>query len=210
MKNLIIIGARGFGREVAEYVEQINAAEKKWNIKGFIDDDSSLKNKYNIKYDIIGSLTNYQIKQDDIFFCAIGDPKFKIETYSLIKSKGGAFATIIHSTAVIGSNVKYGEGCIFCPNSVVTTDVVLGNMIAINVSSSIGHDAVVGDGCTLSAHVDITGGVIIGRGVLLGSSAVVLPRVKIGDFAVIGAGAVVTKDVIDNEIVVGVPAKKIK
>ncbi|MFA5153417.1 MAG: hypothetical protein WC554_12710, partial [Clostridia bacterium] len=98
MKNLIIIGARGFGREVLQYVEDYNREniknqyngplyiDKRHHIKGFLDDDKSLEEKYNLKgYHILSSVYDYKIQKDDYFICAIGDSYYKEKIYNYIK-----------------------------------------------------------------------------------------------------------------------------
>jgi acetyltransferase-like isoleucine patch superfamily enzyme len=52
--------------------------------------------------------------------------------------------------------------------------------------------------------------IVIKKNAWIGAGAIILPGVTVGENAIVAAGAVVTKDVLDNTIVAGVPAKKIK
>lgn len=78
VKNLIIVGASGFGREVLQWVKHCNLVGAGWNIKGFIDDNLNALDGYECDYKIIGSIKSYEIQQDDFFVLAIALPKVKM------------------------------------------------------------------------------------------------------------------------------------
>lgn len=207
MKEIIIVGAGGFGRELLQWIKDINRVEHIWNIKGFIDDNPNSLDGSNCDYPVIGSTNDYKPDNNEVFACAIANPKIKEKVVSSLKSKGAKFVSVIHPTAIIGDNIEIGEGLVAYPNSSITTNVKLGSFITL-LSSGIGHDAEVDDFSTISSFCDITGGVKLGKRVFLGSHVTIIPGRKIGNDAYIAAGSVVFTNVKENTKMMGNPAKK--
>jgi len=208
VKNLIIVGAGGFGRELLQWVKDINKIQTKWSIKGFIDDNLNALDGMECDYNVIGSIQDWKPEDVEVFACAIANPRTKEDIVTLLKSRGATFESIIHPTAVIGEYNKIGEGLIAYPKSAITINVKIGDYVTL-LSSGIGHDAVVGDYSTISSYCDITGGAQLGKKVFLGSHVTIVPGKKVGDDAYVGAGSVVIKNVKPNTKVMGNPAQKI-
>ncbi len=209
-KRLLIVGAGGMGREILTWAEDIIAEKKaNWHVGGFLDENSSALESYAIELPVLGSPDTYQPTEQDVFVCAIGDPKTRLRVSRSLQSRGADFINLIHPNAVIGRRVQIGCGFIACPFVCITCDVRLGDFVFLNVSSTVGHDAVLGEGCTLSGHAEVAGHVCLGTGVFMGSHACVHPGVKVGDFATIGAGTAVMRAVPAGVTVLGVPAKKL-
>jgi sugar O-acyltransferase (sialic acid O-acetyltransferase NeuD family) len=116
---------------------------------------------------------------------------------------------LIHPSAVVARTAILGEGVVVCPHAFVSADAVVGDLCAINGSSSIGHDVKLGSFATLSAHVDLTGWVNVDECVFFGSGARVLPKVQIGRGARIGAGAIVMRSVPADAVVYAPPSKRL-
>jgi sugar O-acyltransferase (sialic acid O-acetyltransferase NeuD family) len=211
MKNLLIVGAGGFGREIFSWAtDMINAQKATWAITGFLDDDANALEGYNYPISILSSLDNYTVGPNDTFVCAVGDPATKEKIIAKLKAKGAKnFATIVHPTAVLGYNVQLGEGVILCPMVVINADAKLGDFVTVNNQSNVGHNSTVGQYTQISGYCDITGGVTIGEKAFFGSSVAVLPGTKIGNNVIVGAGSVVVRRVEDDSTVFGNPAKKI-
>jgi hypothetical protein len=141
MKNLIIIGARGYGREVYNWATQCKEFNKDWIIKGFLDDNSDALNNMDYPISIISSVEEYVIEKNDVFICALGDVRYKKKYVELMLSKGGVFINLIHPTAQINNFSKIGKGIIICPFCAISNEVIIGNFVTLQGFSAIGHDA---------------------------------------------------------------------
>ena len=208
MKKLIIVGASGFGREVIQWVEDINAVKPEWEILGFIDDNPNALDGWRCDYRIIGSIDEWQPKDDEFFACAIALPNVKCAVVTSLLERGAKFATLIHPTALVNKYTQIGEGVIITPRSSATADTKIGNFVTI-LGSGIGHDASIGDYSTLSGRCSINGHVEVGKMVYIACGVSVAPSRKIGDGAFVGIGSVVVTNVKAGTKVFGNPAKKV-
>lgn len=209
MRNLIIVGAGGFGREVLKYAQDIQAISKDWEIRGFLDDNPNALNGYNYNVSIIASIQDYMPQEGDCFVIGIESPQGKLTFAERLKQRGAQFVSLIHPTVEIGYNVSLGSGCVMCPHSAISCDVKIGDFVTFNAYATIGHDAIIGDGSTISSFGFISGCAKLGKGAYVGVHGCVLPGVRVGDFATVGAGSVVIKNVKPETTVIGVPARKI-
>lgn len=208
MRDIIIIGAGGFGREVYLWAKD-SFPNDQYRIKGFIDDNPRILDDYNMDINVIGNLDNYKIKKQDRFLFAIGDINGKKSLIIKMKKKGAKFLTLIHPTAIVANTAKIGEGIIICPFVTISDNVQLGNFAMLNIYSSCGHDAKVGNYCILSPYATLNGFVILEDEVFLGTHATVIPGKRVGYKSKISANSVVMRDVPPNKIVFGVPGKPI-
>lgn len=208
MKDIIIVGASGFGREVAQWIEDINKTSPTWNIKGYLDDNLHALDGIEDDYRIIGRIHDWIPKSDEFFVCAIAFPKVKYEIVNMLLQKGAKFATIIHPTANINRHVVIGEGSVVTPRSAITSNAKIGRFTSI-LGSGVGHDAVVGDFSTLSGRCSVNGHVQVGSLVYIACGVSIAPSKKIGDGATVGIGSVVISNVKPNTTVFGNPAKRI-
>lgn len=210
MKNIVIVGAGGFGREVFNYAKDSIRKNKIWKIKGFIDDNLNALQGYDYPSKIIGKISEYNPVKGDIFLMALGNPKAKKNVSNILISKGAIFKNLIHPTATIGRNVKMGSGCIICPKAILTCDIDLGDFVTINCSSACGHDSKIGNYSTLSSYCDVTGFCSLGEGVFFSSHVSMRPSSKVGDWASVGIGSSVIMNIKAGTSVHGNPAVKIQ
>lgn len=210
MKNLVIIAAGGCGREVLQLAREINKIEKRWSIKGFIDDNLRALDDLKCDVPVLATIDEYEIQSDDEFVCCIGNSTVRKLVVEKLKAKGAVFTTLTHPNAVIADSCTLGEGVIIYPFALISDNAVIGDQCIINMYSSIAHDSVLGEYCTISAHCDITGMCKLGDRVFMGTTSNMVPGSKIGDDAFICAGSTVMGRVRAGNKVLGNPAKIIK
>lgn len=209
MKHLIIIGARGFGREVYNLAINTRTYGVDYDIKGFLDDKSDALDGYRSYPRVISSAEDYLPQKDDVFVCALGDVNFKKKYVDIMSGKGGEFVTLVHRNVSIGQNTSIGKGCLICDGAIVSCDAKIGNFVTLNFHTFVAHDAVIGDFCQFNPYSSIAGFVNLGSFVTLNTGAIVIPKVVVEDHSVIGAGAVVLGKVKTGTTVFGNPARKI-
>ena len=212
MKDLIIFGASGFGREVAWLVERINSEKQTWNLIGFMDDDDTIQGKKINGYTVLGKTSDIIKYKDAYFVCAVGASKIREKIINNMKkiNPDVKFGTVIDPSVELSQYVTIGEGTIICAHTIITVNIEIGNHVIINLDCTIGHDAVLQDFVTLYPSVNISGMTRIGRCTELGTGMQIIQGKKIGDYSIVGAGAIVIKDIPDKCTSVGSPAKPIK
>ena len=209
MKQLIIVGAGGFGRELLQWCKDILIIRNEWEIAGFIDDNLSALEGYECDYNVIGTINDCQPNENQVFALAIAEPKLKKEIVSKLENRGAKFVQIIHPDARIGSFNELGKGLVMYPNARITVNTKIGDYVTILDNTSIGHDVVIGNYTTISASCGINGHVYVGESSYFGCNASTIPGIKIGDACHIGIGSVVVNSIKSGMQVFGNPAKRI-
>lgn len=210
MKNLLVIGARGWGREIFNMLPDCIGYQTEYIVKGFLDDKKDALDGMPGYPPIIGSVEEYEPQSDDVFVCALGDINWKKHYAEIILNKDGQFINIIHRTALIQRNTKLGKGCIITDNVGISCDIEIGDFSTFQSYSIVGHDAKVGNYCHLGVRSFMGGFSSLGDNTTLQTGSIILPHVKIGNNCVVGAGSVVIKRVKDGSTVYGNPAKKLE
>lgn len=210
MKHLLIVGARGWGREVFGHAIQTEAFHRgEFDIKGFLDSMSDAFDGLNGQYPpILCSPEEYSVQPDDLFFVAMGDPKWRKYYADIIEKKGGHFTTIIGKDARVFPTATIGEGSFISPWSIISDNVIIGKHAIIHGFSTLGHDAKVGDFSTLEACCFLGGYSEVGSGSTMHVRSTLIRHKKIGNNVVVGACSLVIRNVKDETHVFGVPAKK--
>lgn len=208
MKHLLIIGARKLGREILDLVLDSIDAEG-IEVKGYLDDNPNVLDGFTGYPPIISSVEDYQPQADDVFFCALGDIKYRRHYSEMILKKGGVFINLIHPSAIIGRRVKMGIGCCVGKYVTINSDVEIGSFVFIAAHAGISHDDKIGNYAHIGGHVGLGGGVIVEDDVTIHPHAYVVPNKTIHKGALVGAGSVVFTNVKEKTTVLGNPAKKV-
>lgn len=211
MKHLIIIGARGWGREIYAAVRNTKAyQEQEYDVKGFLDDKADALD--GLKGDfppILGPVESYEIQPDDVFFCAMGDSQWRKHYAEMISSKGGHFITVINPMARINPTATIGEGTYIGPYTLVSDNVVIGKQCVLQCFNDLGHDVAVGDYVSIESYVFMGGGAKIGDMSTMHTKSSVIPHKTVGKNCVVGISSVVMRNIKDGLHVFGCPAVRI-
>lgn len=192
MKNVIIIGAGGHGRTIAEIVE---AAGDRF--LGFLDDASGGER-------VLGPVSDYA-KYDAEFVAAIGNAAVRERIAGELDCR---WYTAVHPGAVISPSAEIGEGSVVMANAVVGTGARVGRHCIVNTGAVVEHDNVLEDFVHISVGAKLGGTVSVGKSTWVGIGATVINNVEICGGCMIGAGAVVVKNIDLPGTYLGVPARK--
>lgn len=208
---MIIVGAKGFAKEVLEILHQRNEVEDLF----FYDDISNdapkfLFDRFKVlrsKKEAIDIFKNNSKK----FTLGIGNPVLRHSLAKKFREWGGEFDSTISPNAHIGHyGNTIGPGVNIMTGTIITNDINLGEGALINLNCTIGHETVIGKYSELSPGIHISGRCTIGNFCNIGTGAVLLPDISLGQNVTVGAGSVVTKNIVDNSVVVGIPGRIIK
>ena len=209
MKDIVIIGAGGFGREVAWLIEDINKESLQWNILGYVDDNGAVQDKHIGDYPVLGKL-DYLLDKEFNVVISIANPTIRQKIYNKIKNTKNRFPTLVHPSVIYSKMVTFGQGVVVSAGTILTVDIIIDDFVLIDRLNNIGHDTRIESFSTLLPSTTVSGNVNIEYGVLIGTGTTIIQELTIGKNTTIGAGAVVTREIPSNCTAVGAPAKPIK
>lgn len=199
MNKLIIIGASGHGKVVADI-----AVKNGYTDITFLDDRIDVKECAG--FPVLGSTKEYSQYPDADFFVGIGNPQIRERFHQLLDDD--SIVTLIHPDAVISRRVEIGKGTVVMAGAVINSDTMIGDGCIINTCSSVDHDNRLGDFVHIAVGAHLCGTVEVGARTWVGAGATVSNNISICDDCMIGAGAVVVKDIREKGTYIGVPAQK--
>lgn len=208
MKDLYIIGSGDIAKFIAY---NFNLFELENNIlKGFLDSDKSRIGTKLCGYDILDiDLFLAKEKLDIDIVIGIANPRIKKKVYNEFVNKGVGFPNLISCNSWISNNVNLGKGIIIYPNSSIAHECEINDFVIINYNSTIGHNTIIDDFSTIAPGVSLAGFTYIKKGADIGIGACSRQRVVVGENSIVGGQSMLVKDVEDNSVYVGVPAKKL-
>lgn len=206
-KPVIILGGGGHAKVLVDTL--LNASVE---IKGIIDPNPQLANSLLLGVPVLGNddIINDFSPEEILLVNGIGSvgmPFRRRELFERFKREGYTFATVIHPSVVIASDVMLGEGTQLMAGVIIQPGCYIGKNTIINTRATIDHDCSIGDYVHIAPAGTLSGGVTVGDSCHIGTAATVIQGISIGAESIVGAGAVVVQDVTGGTTVVGVPAK---
>ena len=197
MKDIIIIGSGGLGREIASLFLD-KALQEKYKFLGFIDDYKDKGSIINGQI-VLGGI-EWLLKEKPCAHIIIGFSHLqqRLSLINTLQDQSFLFPTIIHPEAILidPTHIKIGDGSIIFPYASLTTNITIGKNVIVHLGAKIHHDTVIHDNCILMPNVAITGSATIGNSVFLGTGAICPTPIVIPDNTVVQAGCVVNMNIL--------------
>lgn len=143
VKNLIVMGAGGYARTVADIAEQLG-----YRVLAMLDDRDI--------HQPLCSFTDY-LSDDVLFIPAFGNNEFRLQWCQRITSAGGKLATLIHPSAYVSPKATVGTGVVILPHAVINTGTIIGDGCIINLSAIVDHDCIIENGCHICLGAIVKG-----------------------------------------------------
>jgi sugar O-acyltransferase (sialic acid O-acetyltransferase NeuD family) len=211
MSELVIYGAGGFAREVAQLVRDLARVGTPITLAGFLSDDPAAHGTAVAGLPVLGGseFLEAQSGRYDVAI-AVGSPGVKRRLAAHARVHARSCPSLVHPTVVTSPSVTLGSGTIVCAGSILSVDIEVGEFVTVNLACTVSHDSRLGDYVTLAPSVNVAGNVRVAVGTDVGIGSRIIQGQRLGHWSIIGAGAVVTTDIPDNCTAVGVPARPIK
>ena len=141
MRNLLILGAGGYGKTVADVAAQLNGYEK----IAFLDDNSTAP-------DVLGKCGDVFSFADELtdVYPAFGNNEVRMNWMDRLLEAGIRVPTLVHPRAYVSPRAKLETGVVVLPMAVVNTGVTVERGCIINIGALIDHDSVIGKGTHLA------------------------------------------------------------
>lgn len=195
MKDILIIGAGGIGRETAWIIEEINEVKPTWNLLGYIDENSEIHGKELNGYKVLGGLEVLEkLEEKPYVVVAIANCSVKKSIVTKLGEKYN-FATIIYPTVRISNSIEIAQGTIIYPGVTLTVNTKVGNHVLISGNCGIGHDTVIGDYSSVLWGSNFSGYDTVGESCFIGVGSKVIQGIDISKENKISAGITVIEDV---------------
>lgn len=206
MQDVIIVGAGGQGLIVADMLLQSSSARP----AGFVSEDAASRPRTILGIPVLGTPDLLSRTAHDAIVVAVGDNRTRRLVTERLVGLGEKVITVRHPFTNIAAGVTIGEGTMISAGVVITPGATIGRGVLLNTTCSVDHESSVGDFAHISIHAGIGAGCVIGEETLIGPGAIVTTGRRVGARSVIGAGAVVLRDIGDDVVAYGVPAKVVR
>jgi sugar O-acyltransferase (sialic acid O-acetyltransferase NeuD family) len=209
-QDLLIIGAGGMAREVAQAAHAINDVAPTYRVLGHLDDDPQRHGRDIDGLRVLGSVDLVHDHPHALVVVATGRPSDYFSRIRLVRRLGlpdERFATVVHPAASLAKSVSLGPGCMVLATAVATAAVSLGRHVAVMPGVVVTHDTHIDDYVTLAAGALLAGGISVARGAYVGAGTCVREDLRVGRWSLVGMGSVVTRSVPDQEVWYGAPAR---
>ncbi len=198
---MYLLGASGHAKVIIDILKSQHI-----KISGLFDDNPNLK--LLLEYPVLGKFSLHTLNDEELII-SIGNNSIRKKVVNLLPVKT-KYGQAVSSMAVISECATIEEGTVIMQGAIVQSCANVGKHCIVNTQASVDHDCIIEDFVHISPNACLCGGVTVGEGTQIGAGAVVIPGIKIGKWSLVAAGAVVMRDVPDNVLVLGNPARVVK
>lgn len=214
-QKILILGTGGNSVDILDTLNDLNDArgERAYECVGFLDDDAQQCGREILGARVLGGLDRAAQYADAFFVNGIaGVNSFwkKREIIARTRMPRERFETIIHPTASVSRTARIGRGVVIFQNVTITSNVVIGDHVMVLPNTILSHDDVIGEYTSIAGGASISGNVRVGSSCYIGAHVSIKEGVTIADGSLIGMGSVVLRDVAENCVVVGNPARVLR
>lgn len=212
MEDIILIGSGQHCHVVLYNIRE----QGKYRVVGILDSDVKKIGSIVEGIPVIGApdaSTLQRIEREygtNKFFIAFGAMAHRKRIFEFMRSSGWKAVNIIHPNAVISPDAVIGEGVLIECGCLITPNPVIGDNVVVNTGSQVNHDNRIENHVYIASGVILSGGITIKENTLIDDGVIVSLGRTVGSNCIIGAGAVVTKDIPDDVVAFGVPARVIR
>lgn len=202
-KNIIIVGYSGHSYVVLDTLNDL-----KIKILGYTEKKELPANPYNLNYLGFEKDLNFPFYEKKYnYIIGIGDNKIRSSISKFLRSKNCNMINVVHPSSSVSVNISLGSGIFIGKNVSISPLCKFGDDILINNSSTIDHECIIGSGSHIAPGAVLLGNVKVGKNSFIGANSVIKEGISIGDNVIVGAGSVVLKNVDNNKLIYGNPAK---
>lgn len=201
MNNLVIVGASGHGKVIADIAEKVGYTDIV-----FLDDNKTVKTCG--KHSVVGASGDAMRYSSCDFIVGIGNAEIRKRIQEKLIEEGLHIVTLVHPKAVIASDVSLGVGTVVMAGAIINPGSKVGNGCIINTGATVDHDNVLEDYVHASVGSHLAGTVSIGASTWIGAGAIISNNISICENCMIGAGAIVVRNITEADIYIGNPARK--
>lgn len=209
-KKLILFPFGGNAREAVSIIKSSNDLLEKYELVGFVDDNTSTHGKSFAGIPVLGGKEALDQYPDAYMLAVQGSPTSWLGRGRIVKIFPQEKVSIIDPTAFIGEEVEIGNNCLIYPGVRLMGNVKIGDNVIIMANTVVSHDVEIGSDTMIGSNVSISGFVKIGQNCYIGSGSKLNTSVVLDDYVQTGLGSVVIRNQETKTVVAGVPSRKLR
>lgn len=210
--RLLIYCAGGFGREILDVARRANAATRRWNTIGFVDDAEGVSGTriHDAPVVSFAELCAEGDRQEVEVVIGHGEPTVRRILMEKLDQHGFTLGTVVDPSSFVSDYADIGDGVVITSYCSVAVSAKLGRNVALNTKAIVGHDIQIGDNTVISSLVNVGGACVVGAESYIGMGTQIKEGLKVGREVIIGMASAVYHDIPDGMIAMGNPARPIR
>lgn len=207
MSKAIFLGAGGIAIVAADI-----ARRQGWDIVGFLDDQPEKRGTLFCGALVLGTFDMLPALRNEVRHAVIafGSCYGRINVAQMALSCGFSLPNLVHPSAIVSPDACIEQGAILMPGTIVNSGTRIGSNTILNTAASVDHECLIGDGVHIGPGARLAGLITVGDATWIGIGSVIRESVRIGANVLVGAGSLVLKDIPDDVLAYGSPARIIR